>query len=415
VKYLTLAGEEAAEMAAAEEAAAYYERAAEVGQANSMDAATLCELYVRAAEQHVSGLDIARSPEAIERAEAFLEMAPDPGRENRLAVARAYGRMLDAFALEDDEIFDAIEFFERRGDHAGAARAWLALEFINCGRSNRFESGQAAERMLECARLAGSRQLIGNAMRYIAGTAALGAGTTSEGIRRLRALYPDAPDALTRARILISIGFLEGCRRRFDEGRALLVQAVGLAVGHRDRAEIEAYMWTRSAHLETIAGNYARAEEAGRLAVADLERQGLIRYLSSELMLLADALILQGKLDEAEFHIDRAAPMAAPDDADALLRQARSRGRLEFARGHLEAAERHLRVALSHVEAAEAPDEHADTLLDLTRILHAQGREGEAREAATEAARVADERENLVFADRAREFLASSAPVVLAD
>ena len=85
------------------------------------------------------------------------------------------------------------------------------------------------------------------------------------------------------------------------------------------------------------------------------------------------------------------------------------------ARGHFESAERHIRVALSHVEAAEAPDEHADTLLDLMRILHAQGRDGEARGAAEEALRVAEERESFVFADRAREFLASSAPVVLAD
>jgi tetratricopeptide (TPR) repeat protein len=415
VKYLMLAGEDAAEIAAPDEAAAYYERAAEIGQASGLDAATLCELYVRVAEQHVTSFDIARSPAAIERAEAFLAEAPDPARENRLAVARAYGRMLDAFVLEDEEIFAAIEFFEQRQDHAGAARAWLALEYVNCGRSRRLESGQAAERMLECARLAGSKQLIGNAIRYIAGTAALGAGTTSDGIRRLRALSTEAPDAITEARLLIAIGFLEGCRRRFDEARVLFAQAVELGMQARERAEIASYVWTRSAHLETLAGNYARAEESARRAVADLERQGLVRYLSSELMLLADALIFQGKLEEAEFHIDRSAPMAAPDDADALLRQARSRGRLEFARGEFAAAERHVRVALTHMEEAQAPDEHAHTLLDLAFILQAQGRGDEMRDAAADALRIAEERENFVFADRARALLGAQPAVALAD
>ena len=415
VKYLTLAGEDAAELGASDDAAAYYERAAEIGQAGGLDAATLCELYVRVAEQHVSSLDIAQSPAAIERAEAFLAEAPDPARANRLAVARAYGRMLDAFALEDEEIFAAIDFFEQRQDHAGAARAWLALEYVNCGRSRRLESGQAAERMLECSRLAGSKQLIGNAIRYIAGTAALGAGTTSDGIRRLRALRSEAPDAITEARVVIAIAFLDGCRRHFDEARALFGEAVGLATNGRERAEIESFVWTRSAHLETLAGNYARAEESARRAVADLERQGLIRYLSSELMLLADALTLQGKLEEAEFHIDRGAPMAAPDDADAQLRQARSRGRLEFARGALESAEHHMRVALTHMEEAQAPDEHAQTLLDLALILQAQGRADEARAAAADALRVAEGRENLVFADRARALLGAQSAVALAD
>src|SRR3954464_14021959 len=88
----------------------------------------------------------------------------------------------------------------------------------------------------------------------------------------------------------------------------------------RNRADLEGYAFTRGASLELMAGNLHRAEELARAACADLERQGLIRHLSSELMCLVDALSGLGKLDEAQAHLERAAPMAGADDVDAHLR-----------------------------------------------------------------------------------------------
>jgi hypothetical protein len=160
-----------------------------------------------------------------------------------------------------------------------------------------------------------------------------------------------------------------------------------------------------------LAGNAQRAEELARVGVADLESQGLIRYLSSEICFLVDALILQGKLEEAEAQLERAKPWAAPDDYDALLRQARSRARLELARGSFESAEVSCREAIQHVERADAPDEHAETLILLARILRALGREAEVEAALAEALAVSEARGALVLNEQARELLGARRPV----
>jgi tetratricopeptide (TPR) repeat protein len=226
--------------------------------------------------------------------------------------------------------------------------------------------------------------------------------------------YEESDDAYTRARLLNCVASLEAMQGHFDESRAIVARARELAPPAM-RYELDGYLLSTSSRTEYIVGNFRSAEEFARAGNTQLESQGLVRYMSSELTFLVDALTAQGKLEEAEVQLDRAAPMAAPDDADALLRQARSRGRIAFARGDVAAAEEHVRVALSHAEAAQAPDEHADTLIDLARILQAQNRDDEARQAAVEALQIAEDRENLVYAGKARELLAAPAPVAAAD
>jgi ATP/maltotriose-dependent transcriptional regulator MalT len=318
--------------------------------------------------------------------------------------------MLDASALDEARIFDAIALFEDIGDPAGAARGWSALVVMNCGLSDRLQGGEAAERMLDCAKRAGSHALINQAMRDVAGTLALGAAPIPKAIPRARALFEDADDPYTRARILNCIASMEASRGRFDEARSLIGQARTL-VGRADRRNLEGFLLSVGARLELHARNPHRAEELARGDCAELESQGMVRYLSSELCFLVDALIAQGRLEEAAVQLERAAPMAAPDDADALQRQARSRARLEFARGDLVAAEGAARESLAHVEQAMAPDEHAECLLVLANVLVAAGRDGEAHEAARQALAHSEERGHEVFVAQARDLLGTAQPV----
>jgi len=171
------------------------------------------------------------------------------------------------------------------------------------------------------------------------------------------------------------------------------------------------YLASGAAHVELTAGNPARAEEYARAGCGDLEARGLVRYLSSELCFLVDALILLGRLDEAGGQLDRAAPWAALDDVDALMRQDRSRARLELARGNVDAAERFARQAVAHIEAADAADEHAECLLVLAEVRRAAGDDGEAQSAAARALEVSEGRGHLVFAQQARKLLADPVPV----
>jgi tetratricopeptide (TPR) repeat protein len=412
VKYLTLAADAAGDIAASHEAASLYSRAAEIAKANDVSAAVVCDLYLKLAERLVEAFDMTGAKAAVEQAETLIASAPDRVRESRLAVARAHLRMLDALALEDNEIMDAIALFEEIGDPVGEARAWGALVILSCGRSQRIQGDIAAERMLECARRADSKAMLGQAMRSIGSALALGAAPVSEAIPRLRALIDESDDPFTQARLLNCVASLEAMQGRFDESRAIVAEARELAPpGHR--YELESYLMGTGSRLEYMAGNFRRAEELARGSNQTLETQGLVRYMSSELMFLVDALIAQGKLDEAVVQLEKAAPMAAPDDVDAQLRQDRSHARLEVARGNLDAAEKFTRSALTYMEEAMAPDEHAETLLLLAEILNAQGRADEARDAAAEALEVAEAREHLVFVQQARELLAAPASVAV--
>lgn len=414
VEYLTLAGDAAGDIAASHEAASHYSRAAEIAKAHELPPGVICDLQLKLAERLIEAFDMAGAKVAVEEAEALIAKAPDRIREGRLVVARAHLRMLDALALDDDEIFEAIKLFEELGDPVGEARGWGALVILNCGHSDRLRGDMAAERMLECARRAGSKALLSQAMRSIGSAMALGGRPISDALRRLRALESESDDPFTRARLLNCVASLESMRGRFDEARAIAAQSLEL-VPAAQRFELEGYVFSTISRTEYMAGNFRRAEEMARADNVNLEAQGLVRYMSSELTFLVDALIAQGKLDEAAIQLERANPLAAPDDVDALLRQARSRSRLEFAHGDLEAAESFARKALTYVEAAKAPDEHAETLLLLSRILIAAGREDEAREAAAQAFDVAEAREHAVFMQKARELLAAPAPLAAAD
>jgi tetratricopeptide (TPR) repeat protein len=414
MRYLALAGDRAAKLAAPQEAASLYSRAADIGKANGADSDWLRGLYMKLAEQLIDLGDLKRMKGALEEAEARPPAEPDPSWDARVGVARAHLAMLDASALDEDRIFESIALFDQLDDPLNASRAWSALVVLNCGRSNRLKGNEAAEQALVCAQRGGSRVLIGQAMRSIGSVMALGAAPVPEAIARVRALLDQTgDDAFTRARLMNCLASLENSHGRFDEARALIAQARATAPP-TERANVESFLLSTSSRLELDAGNPVRAEEMARASCAALETQGFVRYLSSELMFLVDALIAQGKLDEALIHLERAAPMAAPDDADALLRQARSRALLELARGNVELAIESARVSLAHAENAYAPDELAECHLVLGRALLAAGRASDAHTEAAEARRVSEERENVVLAQRARAMLAPAArPVAM--
>jgi tetratricopeptide (TPR) repeat protein len=412
IRYLTIAGEAAAELSSFDEAASHYARAIEIGKAHGAEPAELCELNLRVAEQLVLDTDIERAKVALAEAEALVSEAPDRGREGRLAVARVHLGLGDALAFGENEVSDAIELFRELGDPASEARAWGALVLVCFCQSAWLKGGESAQAMLDCAIRAGSAALVGEALRAIAFSLVLGPVPISEAIPRTRALLDETDDPMTRARILRSIASLEGKRGHFDEARSLFAEALATAPASQ-RAAFRSYVESMAAQMEFQAGNHRRAEEAARASCADMQSRGLVRYLSTELCFLVDPLVAQGKLEEAAAQLERAAPLAASDNIDALFRQARSRARLELARGNLDAAEAAARESMGYVLEEDVPDEIAQCSLVLAEVLRAADREAQAREAALSALRVSQARENAIFTQKASQFLASAtAPTV---
>jgi DNA-binding SARP family transcriptional activator len=410
--YLIRAGEAAADISAIPEAAAHYARAVDVAKTSDAGAEHLCELNVRLGEQLVLLGDLHGAKAPIQEAAGLAPSVPDRVRDARLAAASAHLALLDTSTFDEERIFDAIELFEEIGDHASAARAWWAIANVRCGQSERLQGAESCERMLECARRSGSIALTNEGRRHLAVLLSMGTVPASQALARIHALMEEMTDAGVRARMLMYIAWLKAKLGHFDEARALLADATALAPP-ASRAHVEAYAVTYGARIELLAGNLHRAEELGRVQAADLRSQGLVRFLSSELLTLVDALIGLGRLEEASAELEQAVSVTAPDDIDALLRQARSRARLALARGDSAAAETWARDAVRHAEGANAPDEYPDCLLVLARTLLAAGRESEARAAAAKALRASVENEHAVLAQRARDMLGAAAPVAV--
>jgi tetratricopeptide (TPR) repeat protein len=403
-RYLGLAGDRAAEMVAYEEALSLYARAIGVGKTADPAPAELRELRVKLAEQLVLAGDVPRTEAAIADADAALRAAPDRSLEGRLDIVRAQYDMFDACTLPDGRIQQVIAMYQEMGDPFGEARAWWALNAWHHGRAAMVSAGDAASHMLACAKQAGSKALVDEAIRGLAAAAAHGPGSASAAIPRVRALLAEATYPVTKARLLVLLAELEGVRGRFDEARALFTEAESLLT-KADLAEIEACAAPKRAEIEMLAGNALRAEEIERPSCAQLEHKGQSAILASELTVLVDALTYQGRFDEAEAELERAAGILRLDDIDAIHRQARSRARLQLARGDVDGAEQAMQTAIEFVFRQDMLEEQAQNLVLLAQVKLAAGRPDEARAAAEQALAISEERGHAVFAERSRELL----------
>jgi tetratricopeptide (TPR) repeat protein len=405
IRYLTLAGDAAAELMAYEDAASLYTRAIEVATADGAEPAALSELYVKLAEQFIRAADGTRAAAALAQADAVAGGALPPALAGRVVIARAEHDLFDACASGRERIEEVVTMFQELGDPAGEARAWNALAAWSHGHARFVDTGEAGQQMLVHARRAGSRALIDQALRAIGASLARGPVPVSRAIPSVRALLDQVHNGASKARILMYLAELEGRAGRFDDTRALLAEAHAAAAGAE--AEWDSCVASSAARLELLAGNATRAEAITRKSCADLERRALYAYLSSELVYLVEALTAQGRLDEANDELQRAAGLVTDTDVDAHHGQARARARVQLALGQLDAAEASIRRAIEYVDRMQWPDARIESLLVLARILFEAGRDDEAREVAEEALTSSEAIEHHVYADRARQLLST--------
>jgi tetratricopeptide (TPR) repeat protein len=404
IRYLTLAGDAAAELMAYEDAASLYTRAIEVASSDGAEPAAKSELFIKLAEQFIRAGDATRAAAALDQAVPVRGGGLPPALAGRAAVARAENDLFDACEIGRERIEEVIAMFQELGDPAGEARAWNALCVYSHGHACFVDSGEAAREMLACARRAGSTLLTDLAIRSI-GASVARTTPVSQAMPAVRSLLDQVRGPASKARIFLYLAELEARAGRFDEMRALLAQADAEAVGLEN--EWDMCSSQPSARMELLAGNPARAEAIARKSCVDLERRGLAAYLSSDLYLLADALIAQGRLDEAGAELDRGAAIVVDSDLDAHAGQSRARAQVQLARGELAAAERSIREAMEWNDRMQWPDGRIEILLVLARVLFEARRDEEARQVAERALEVSEAIEYKVYADRARELLAT--------
>jgi ATP/maltotriose-dependent transcriptional regulator MalT len=129
------------------------------------------------------------------------------------------------------------------------------------------------------------------------------------------------------------------------------------------------------------------------------------------LVCIVEALIPQGRLDEARQTLATATSLLSDEhDLDAVQRQARGRACIELPSGDLAVAERAARAAVEPALQADDAPEQASNWLVLAQVLHAAGRESDARPAASNSLAIAEQKGHALFAWRARSMLTTRRP-----
>ena len=184
---------------------------------------------------------------------------------------------------------------------------------------------------------------------------------------------------LLEANVASSRAGLEAMLGNLDEARALVARAAGLydELGHR---LFRAGLSQVAGPIELLAGRPEAAELELRQGFEILAESGESGLLSYSAFLLADTLLVQGRVDEARRFAQIAEEGVSEDDeTDHILAHAVA-ARLDAHAGDLAAAEGNAREAVAVAARTDALVMHADALVILGEVLSRGSRPAEARE-----------------------------------
>ncbi|MBM2822849.1 MAG: hypothetical protein HW413_1595, partial [Thermoleophilia bacterium] len=343
-------------------------------------------------------------PEAAESiaAEAIStsEAAADHRRELRGHLELACLQLFRDPATGSDGLLDvaarAIPAFESAHDHRALGRAWLLVGYVHgVIRCRHQERQAAAERALIHYRAA--RLPTSSCLGEIAASLYHGPEAVPDALERCEELQDDSTAGLLgRANVLVYQGGLEAQRGEFGRAREL-IEAARLtfdelgqlgAVSARCRAVL--------GDVELMAGDPIEAEGVLRAACDSLERIGDWHSLSGRAADLAEALLMQGRLEEAERWSERSTSRGASVALPALVRSLGVRARLAANRNEEAHAVALAREAVSVANRTDALNLQGRAFMALSEVLRLSGSTRQASGAAENAARVFREKGNLV-------------------
>jgi tetratricopeptide (TPR) repeat protein len=206
----------------------------------------------------------------------------------------------------------------------------------------------------------------------------------------------DPDNLLLQASAQTSVGVHLAMQNRFDEGRAELARSRHILTDLDLPLYLANDAFFFTGYVEMLAGEYAAAEPLLRYWCDFLEVAGEHTVRSSGLVVLAQALLALGDLDEAERLSRESQQIAGADD---LAVQVQSRYVLASVlrrRGDLTQAEDAARRAVELVTQSDWLNLRGESLEVLADVLAASGRHGEAMTAAREAVGAYTAKGNLV-------------------
>jgi tetratricopeptide (TPR) repeat protein len=327
------------------------------------------------------------------------------------AVALSYLRLQTApqesYGEVERELEEAIPVFKELGDEAGLARALGVAGTVRLWRGEAAAAIEDLERAARYARQVGDRAQEADSLEYVLVATLWGPTPVEEALERVEELSSRAQgNRRLEVDLLRTRGQLEAMQGRFEAARDLIAQAKALAEEVGLELTLFGGVADQAGYVELLAGDAAAAERELRPACEALERMGAWGNLASVAPWLADALIVQGRDEEALRLIELAERSSTVGDADAEIKWRRVRAKLLARRGGVEEAERLARQATALAAGTDFLDGRAQAVADLAEVLRLAGRREEAAAEVEKALALYERKGNLVMAERARARLA---------
>jgi class 3 adenylate cyclase/tetratricopeptide (TPR) repeat protein len=347
--------------------------------------------------------ELERTRAIFSRAVEEAEVAGEPalaarGRVGRLSseilTGAAFGGPLDAVRLEIaklDELHDDLGLAEA-SFLAANLEGWL-------GRSEL--AALSHRKVTEYARRAGNRRLTGLSVGAPVMMQAWGFVPAREGLsaceellREYEGTSIEPPLRTARGLYLSLLGDAGAAREENARGEELYRQFGNELFGAATRMGL--------ADGELRAGRLEEAEAAAREGVELLERQGEQGFRSTMVGLLAEALCLQGRFDEADECAQMTADLAMEDDFEPKFRWRVVRARVLAHRGTFDEAEKLAQEAVEIVEQTDWYLHRGQALSSLGQVLELGGRAEDARAAYERALEEFERKDALVDAEATR-------------
>jgi class 3 adenylate cyclase len=303
-----------------------------------------------------------------------------------------------------------IELFERIGDHRGSALAWLQKTYVCWFRQRLEDSGEAAERAIEHALVAGDRKIEAEMRGHLLATIGLGPRPLTGHRAALSHALEEARargDRTLEVFVLRGLGAQAAFAGRFDEGRTsvsegrAILQELGLMIEYWSIAQL-------SARIAYMAGDFDLAADELREACEQLQALGETAFLSTTATQLAETELRRDEPEAARRWLEVAERTASAGDRSSQIGIELVRGQLLASDGD-DRSDEHLRAALALVDGTDSPVWRSDVRLGIARTL-AHRRPEEAAALAREARELSEAKGLVVYVDEASALLAELQP-----
>jgi DNA-binding SARP family transcriptional activator len=302
----------------------------------------------------------------------------------------------------------AISVFERSGDEQHLAEAWRlrgrAL-FEGCRAG---DAEEALRHAVEFARRIGDRRTEAQALHLTVAAAFYGPLPVADAARRCEEILArPGEQRRIRASALRALAGLRALEGRFDEARELvadtraILEDLGLLVTAAATAETAGL-------VELLAGDVLAAERELRSGYDRLERIGRTSSLPILAAMIAQALYLQGRYEEALRFSDLSAKTAGQDDPGAQVVWRSARAKVVARLGRDAEAEQLSADAVALAGTTDFLVVRADSLADRAEVMLLGGRPEEAEAAEAEALSLYELKGAVAAADRAQRLFSTA-------